>query len=151
MNFKQFLKENIVRLDGGMGTLLQEAGLPLGELPERWNLTHANVVQEIHTAYFNAGSNVVATNTFGANGLKFSEKELEELVAAAIENAKIAKANSTASQEKFIALDIGPTGKLLKPYGDLAFEDAVEVFAKIVRLGVRYGVDLILIETMGDF
>ncbi len=150
MNFKEFLQKNIVRLDGGMGTLLQKAGLPLGELPERWNLTHAKVVQNIHTAYFNAGSHVVVTNTFGANGLKFSESELEDVVSAAIANAKSAKSASVGEQEKFIALDIGPTGKLLKPYGDLGFEEAVEAFAKVVRLGVKYGVDLILIETMGD-
>ena len=150
MTFKEFLQENIVRLDGGMGTLLQKAGLPLGELPERWNITHAHVVQDIHTAYFNAGSHVVATNTFGANGLKFSETELEEIVAAAVGNAKIARERAAARHEKFIALDIGPTGKLLKPYGDLDFEEAVECFAKAVRLGVKYGVDLVLIETMGD-
>ena len=75
MNFKQFLQRNTVYLDGGMGTLLQKAGLPLGELPERWNLTHADEVQAIHTAYFDAGSHVVATNTFGANCLKFDENE----------------------------------------------------------------------------
>ena len=133
-----------------MGTLLQKAGLPLGELPERWNLTHAGEVQAIHTAYFDAGSHVVATNTFGANCLKFSENELEEIIRSAIENVRTAKRESKGGQQKFIALDIGPTGKLLKPYGDFDFEEAVETFAKTVRLGVKYGVDLVLIETMGD-
>ena len=90
MDFKQFLQQNTVYLDGGMGTLLQKAGLPLGELPERWNLTHADAVQSIHTAYFDAGSHVVATNTFGANCLKFEETELENIIRAAIENACIA-------------------------------------------------------------
>lgn len=150
MTFINFLQQNIVYLDGGMGTLLQRDGLPLGELPERWNLSHAERIVKIHTEYFNAGSNVVATNTFGANVLKFPENELEEIVRAAMGNAKAAKAASIGAQEKFIALDIGPTGKLLKPYGDLAFEDAVEIFAKTVRLGVKYGAELILIETMGD-
>ena len=150
MDFKQFLQQNTVYLDGGMGTLLQKAGLPLGELPERWNLTHADAVQSIHTAYFDAGSHVVATNTFGANCLKFEETELENIIRAAIENACIARKTSKGGQAKYVALDIGPTGKLLKPYGDFEFEDAVETFAKTVRLGVKYGVDLILIETMGD-
>jgi len=150
MNFKTFLQQNTVYLDGGMGTLLQKAGLPLGELPERWNVTHASEVQAIHTAYFNAGSHVVATNTFGANCLKFHEAELEEIIRTAIENARVGAEKSNGSQKKFVALDIGPTGKLLKPYGDFEFEDAVETFAKTVRLGVKYGADLILIETMGD-
>ncbi|MBE7080877.1 MAG: homocysteine methyltransferase [Clostridiales bacterium] len=150
MEFRQFLQQNTVYLDGGMGTLLQKAGLPLGELPERWNLTHAGEVQAIHTAYFDAGSHVVATNTFGANCLKFSENELEEIIRSAIENVRTAKRESKGGQQKFIALDIGPTGKLLKPYGDFDFEEAVETFAKTVRLGVKYGIDLVLIETMGD-
>ena len=137
-------------LDGGMGTLLQAAGLPLGELPERWNLSHAEKIIEIHKAYFDAGSNIVATNTFGANCLKFTEQELDEIVAAAVANARAAAELASGNQAKFIALDIGPTGRLLKPYGDFDFEDAVEAFAKTIRLGVRYGVDLIYIETMGD-
>ncbi|MBQ7948533.1 MAG: homocysteine S-methyltransferase family protein [Clostridia bacterium] len=150
MDFRKFLQQNTVYLDGGMGTLLQKAGLPLGELPERWNVTQAGEVQAIHAAYFNAGSHVVATNTFGANCLKFTENELEEIVRAAIENARLGAKKSHGTQEKFVALDIGPTGKLLKPYGDFEFEDAVETFAKTVRLGVKYGADLVLIETMGD-
>lgn len=150
MKILEYLQQNIVFLDGGMGTLLQEKGLPLGELPERWNLSHAEIIQEIHSAYFNAGSNVVATNTFGANALKFNDDELESIICAAVKNAKIAAEQSVGTQEKWIALDVGPCGKLLKPYGDLAFEEAVELFAKTIRLGVRYGVDLILIETMND-
>lgn len=150
MNFRDFLKDNIVILDGGMGTLLQERGLCPGELPERWNVTHPEVIQSIHKAYFDAGSNVVTTNTFGANELKFSDSELEEIVSSAIANAKVAREASTTLKEKFIALDIGPSGKLLRPLGDLDFEDAVEVFAKTVRLGAKYGADLVIIETMND-
>lgn len=150
MKITEFLKHSIIYLDGGMGTLLQDAGLCPGEHPERWNLSHPERITDIHRAYFDAGSHVVNTNTFGANCLKFSEEELEQIVCAAVENAKRAKASSSGTQEKFIALDIGPTGKLLKPYGDLDFEDAVEVFAKTVRIGARCGVDLIMIETMSD-
>ncbi len=150
MNVLEYLKDHILYLDGGMGTLLQANGLAAGELPERWNLSHADVITNIHTQYYNAGSNVVNTNTFGANSLKFSEEELEAIVRAAIESARCAARQSSGTQQKFVALDVGPTGHLLEPYGDLAFEDAVEVFAKTVRLGVRYGADLIVIETMND-
>ncbi len=150
MNFKEYLKMNIVYLDGGMGTLLQEQGLQPGEHPERWNITHPDVITKIHRDYFDAGSNVVCTNTFGANSLKFSDTDLEKIIQSAIANANAARKGSVSSKEKFIALDIGPTGKLLKPLGDLDFEDAVGVFAKTVRLGVKYGVDLIFIETMND-
>lgn len=150
MNFKEFLKNNIVYLDGGMGTLLQECGLKPGEYPEYWNITHPDVITKIHKDYFDAGSNVVCTNTFGANLLKFSSEELENIIRAAIENAKNARKQSKSDKEKFIALDIGPSGKLLKPLGDLDFEDAVSVFAKTVELGVKYGADLVIIETMND-
>ncbi len=150
MNFKSFLKDNLVILDGGMGTLLQEKGLSAGERPERWNITHKEVIREIHRAYYDAGSNVVCTNTFGANVHKFDEKELEKIIEAAFSNAAWARDASNSDREKFIALDIGPTGRLLKPLGDLDFEDAVEVFAKTVRLGVKYGADAVIIETMND-
>ena len=150
MKITEFLKENLLYLDGGMGTLLQDAGLLPGEHPEHWNLTHPEAIQKIHRDYYDAGSHVVNTNTFGANSLKFSDADLETIIRAAVENARIAREASTATQPKFIALDIGPTGRLLKPYGDLDFEDAVEVFAKTVRIGVACGVDLIMIETMND-
>lgn len=150
MNFLDYLKNNIVFFDGGMGTLLQSEGLNPGELPERWNVSHSDVVTKIHKCYFDAGSNVITTNTFGANSLKFSDSELEEIIKAAICNANAAKEQSDSEEEKFIALDIGPLGKLLKPLGDLEFEEAVDVFAKTVKLGVKYGADLIIIETMND-
>ncbi len=150
MKITEFLKNNILFLDGGMGTLLQERGLGAGELPERWNLEHPEIIADIHRAYFDAGSNVVNTNTFGANILKFSKEELDAIVKAAIENARVAAEASISTQEKFVALDIGPTGKMLNPYGDLDFEDAVSIFAETVKLGVKYGADLILIETMND-
>ncbi|MBQ5929777.1 MAG: homocysteine S-methyltransferase family protein, partial [Clostridia bacterium] len=150
MDVLTFLQQNILLLDGGTGTLLQRAGLPLGELPERWNITHANVLQEIHRDYFDAGSHIVCANTFGANTLKFSVTELEEIIKTGIQNARIAAASSKGKQEKFVALDIGPLGKLLKPYGDLDFEDAVAIFAQTVRFGVKYGADLLFIETMND-
>lgn len=150
MSFKEFLKNNIVILDGGMGTLLQSQGLQAGDLPERWNISHPEIITKIHKDYFDAGSNVVCTNTFGANILKFSFDELEAIVAKAINNARNAAVESVSPKEKFVALDLGPTGKLLKPVGDLDFEDAVKIFSETVKLGVKYGVDLVIIETMND-
>ena len=150
MNFREFLKQHIVILDGGMGTLLQAQGLQAGEYPETWNLTHPDVITSVHKAYYDAGSHVVSTNTFGANTLKFSDDELDEIVCAAVANANAAKVQCDGTQPRFVALDIGPTGKLLKPLGNLDFEDAVAIFAKTVKLGVKYGVDAILIETMND-
>ena len=133
-----------------MGTLLQESGLAPGELPETWNLTHPEIIKRIHRDYFDAGANVVNTNTFGANILKFPAEELDSIVKAAIENARAAAKESIGAQEKWIALDIGPSGRMLAPYGDLDFEDAVGVFAETVKLGVKYGADLVFIETMND-
>lgn len=150
MNIRDFIKNNIVYLDGGMGTLLQKSGLQPGELPEHWNISHPEVIREIHKNYYDSGSNVVNTNTFGANTLKFSIDELDEIICHAVKNADEARKASSGEQEKFIALDVGPTGKLLKPLGDLDFEDAVKIFAETIRLGVKYGVDLITIETMND-
>lgn len=150
MNIRDFIKNNIVYLDGGMGTLLQKSGLQPGELPERWNISHPEVIKEIHKSYYDSGSNIVNTNTFGANSLKFGTDELSEIIYHAVKNADEARKASLGNQEKFIALDVGPTGKLLKPLGDLDFEDAVKAFAEVISLGVKYGVDLITIETMND-
>ena len=150
MNFKEYLKNNIVCLDGGMGTILQAMGLKPGEKPETWNITRPDVIRDIHKSYFDAGSNVVNTNTFGANLLNFSAEELDEIICNAVKNAKDARDTSTNTAAKFIALDIGPSGKLLKPYGDFDFENAVTLFSETVKAGVKYGVDLITIETMND-
>ena len=150
MNILQYLKNHIVYLDGGMGTLLQEKGLMAGEMPERWNLSHPDVITAVHKQYFCAGANVVNANTFGANALKFGADELDAIIGAAIANARRAAKESQTEQPKWVALDIGPTGKMLAPYGDLDFEDAVAVFAETVRLGVKHGADVIFIETMND-
>ncbi|MBQ7846773.1 MAG: homocysteine S-methyltransferase family protein, partial [Clostridia bacterium] len=150
MNILEYIKDHTLLLDGGLGSLLQAKGLAAGELPERWNLTHPEVITAIHKDYFDAGSNLVCANTFGANLLKFSEEELESIIQAALENAKNARAQSAGKQEKWIALDVGPSGKMLAPYGDLDFEDAVALFGKTVDLGAKYGADVIFIETMND-
>ena len=150
MKITEYLKNRILFADGAMGTALQKAGLTAGELPERLNITRPQLITEIHRGYFNAGSNFVCANTFGANPFKFGEEELEEIIKSAMENARAAKRESFGKQEKWIALDIGPLGRMLKPNGDLSFSDAVEAFKKVVLLGVKYGADLVYIETMND-
>ena len=150
MNILKYLENNNLFFDGGMGTLLQSAGIPAGELPERWSITHSRTVTDIHKSYVQAGCNVITANTFGANCLKFSDEELDSIISASISCARQAANESGAAQPVWVALDIGPTGKLLEPLGSLGFEEAVEIFAKTVRLGVKHGADLILIETMND-
>lgn len=146
MNIKQLIKTNRLYLDGGTGTVLQAKGLPSGTPPEIWNIENPEAVIELHRSYYESGSNIVATNTFGVNCKKYDN--YKELFAAAFTCAK--KAREGMGDDKFIALDIGPTGRLLKPLGDLGFEEAVEIFSKSVIEGVKNGADLILIETMND-
>ena len=147
------LGKELIYFDGGTGTLLQERGLKPGELPETWSLEHADDMIDIARQYYEAGSDIVLSNTFGANALKFhdSRHELDEIVKAAIENVrKGAKLGVKDGRETYVGLDIGPTGKLLKPMGDLDFEDAYQAFAEVARLGEEAGADLIHIETMSD-
>lgn len=136
-----------IYFDGGLGTMLQERGLQGGEYPETWNLTHPEELIAIHKAYLEAGCHVINANTFGANGLKFDN--VEEIITAGIQLAKEAK-KQAGRMDAYVALDIGPTGKLLEPMGDLPFEKAVSYFAQMVKAGVKAGTDLILIETMSD-
>ena len=150
MTLSAYLHDHFLILDGAMGTRLQEEGLAAAERPETWNLSRPDLLTQIHREWFDAGSNIVYTNTFGANRLHFAASDLEAVIAAGIQNAARAREESTAPQPKFIALDLGPTGRLLKPLGDLDFEEAVEIFAQVVRIGVKYGVDLVVIETMSD-
>ena len=150
MDFRSFLKSRIVTLDGGMGSLLQARGLRPGEAPERWNLTHPDAVLAVQRAYYDAGSNLVIANTFGANPLRFSQEELSRIIPAAIAVARQAAAESSGKQEKFVALDVGPCGQLLAPYGTLGFEDAVRLFSQTVALGAEAGADCVFIETMND-
>ena len=145
-NLKELIKSRRLYLDGGTGTVLQSLGLPAGTPPEMWNIENPDAVVKLHRSYFEAGSNIVATNTFGVNCKKYDN--YKELIAAAFDCAK--KAKEGMGDDKFIALDIGPTGHLLKPLGDLDFEEAVELFAANIIEGVKNGADLILIETMND-
>jgi 5-methyltetrahydrofolate--homocysteine methyltransferase len=128
MKFLDDLGKKILFFDGAMGTMLQAKGLGVGELPETWNVTHPEVVQSIHKAYVEAGAQIIKTNTFGANALKYqgTTYSVATLVEAAVKNAKAAGA-------PLVALDLGPTGKLLAPYGDLPFEKAVAIYAEVVQ------------------
>lgn len=152
---KDRLGKELLFMDGGMGTLLQEKGLAPGELPEIWNVTHPEEIRTIHKNYIEAGSDIILTNTFGANALKFHAKDcsLERIVKTAVKLVKEA-AEETLSGGKehtvYTALDIGPTGKLLKPMGDLEFEEAYEAFREVMIWGEEAGADLIHIETMSD-
>ena len=125
--------------DGSMGTMLQGMGLAAGELPELLNITDSEKVLSVHRAYAAAGSEYITTNTFGANRLKIENPE--EVIKAGVRLAK--------STGKKVALDIGPTGKLLKPMGELDFEEAIDIFAEMVNAG-KDGSDVVLIETMSD-
>lgn len=134
--------------DGGTGTMLQDRGLAPGELPETWNLSRPEDIIDLCSGYLNAGCNIVNTNTFGANRLKFPEN-LEEIVTAGVQLCDKAR-KRCGREDAYIALDIGPTGKLLEPLGDLSFDRAVEIFGEVVRIGAAAGADLVLIETMND-
>ncbi|MEE1041242.1 MAG: homocysteine S-methyltransferase family protein, partial [Lachnospiraceae bacterium] len=134
--------------DGGTGTILQEKGLKGGELPEKWNLSRPEDIIDLHCGYLNAGCDIFNTNTFGANALKYPE-DLRQIVESAVALAKEAR-RRTGRGDAYIALDIGPTGRLLEPLGDLPFEKAVDLFGEVVRIGAAAGADLVLIETMSD-
>lgn len=152
MTLRERLQQNRLYFDGGYGTCFQAKGLLAGEQPERWNLTRPEEVILLHRDYLNAGCHLLTANTFGANRLKFPENgefDLKDIITAAITNAKAAIRES-GLQDRFAALDIGPSGRLLSPMGDLDFEDAVQLFGETVRLGAAAGADLILIETMND-
>ena len=141
----ELIKEKRVYFDGGTGTVLQGMGLPPGQSPELWNITSPEKIISLHNMYFDAGANIVKTNTFGVNRQKFDN--YEELIAAGI---KCARTAAQGRENAFVAFDMGPTGQLLEPLGSLAFEDAVSIFADNVKVAAKCGADLILIETMND-
>ncbi len=145
MDIRELIKRKRLYFDGGTGTVLQRMGLGAGEVPEEWNVTSPEKITALHKAYLDAGCNIIKTNTFGINKDKYDN--YKELIVAAVDCAKKAVEGRS---EKFIAFDIGPSGRLLKPLGDLDFEDAVELFGANVRAAKECGVDLILIETMND-
>lgn len=147
MRFTDVWGKRLVFFDGAMGTMLQQAGLKGGELPELWNLQRPEVVEDIHRQYVQAGCDILKSNTFGANRFKLADTG--HTVEAIVERA-IALARRAAGEKALVALDIGPTGKLLQPLGDLAFEDAYAAFREMAVAGERAGADCVLIETFSD-
>jgi len=146
---RELLGKQLLFFDGATGTQLQARGLKPGEIPELWNFTHPDIVGAVHKAYYDAGSNFVKSNTFGANRVKLHSSvfSIKEIIKAAVD---IAKKAADGRENKFVALNMGPTGKLLAPYGDLPFEEAVAAFGEMARYGAEAGADCVLIETMSD-
>ena len=149
-SLKERLGKERLYFDGGTGSVLQTMGLKGGELPERWNLIHPDRIIELHRSYFAAGSDIVNTNTFGANRLHYGDpEELRNIIRAGVRHVREGM-RAAGRTDGYVALDIGPTGRLLEPMGDLHFEEAVDIFAEVVRCGADEGADLIMIETMSD-
>ena len=145
MNILEAIKKRKIYFDGGFGTVLQEMGLESGEQPAQWNIDHPDRITAIHRAYLEAGSDIITTNTFGVNSLKFDNAA--EYAEAAV---KCAKEAVKGYENKYIAYDIGPTGRLIKPMGNMEFEEAVSIFKECTEYAVNFGADLIIIETMND-
>ena len=147
-DFREQLKKDYVILDGAMGTMLQAAGLKMGEIPEVLSVTRPELLVSIHEKYLKAGSDVIYANTFGANSYKLegSGHSVEELVGAAVKNARQACEN--VNPDAYVALDIGPIGQLLEPTGVLKFEEAYDIYKEIILAGKD--ADLIVFETMTD-
>ena len=144
-NLRELIKTKRLYFDGGTGTVLQSMGLPAGTPPEKWNIDHPERITQLHKSYLDAGCNIIKSNTFGVNCNKY------ENYAELIEKALVCAKNAVSGRDcAFVAFDMGPTGRLLKPLGDLDFEEAVEIFGANVRVAAECGADLILIETMND-
>ncbi len=151
MDIKKLLTEKeFLFFDGGMGTMLQAKGMKTGETPELLNLTSPDTLKEIHTAYLNAGADIVSANTFGANRYKLQHcgKSVDEIITAGIKNLK--EAIESSNKTAYAALDIGPVGQLLEPTGSLSFEEAYDIFAEEIKVGAKAGADVVIIETMTD-
>ena len=160
--FRECLGNQILFFDGGTGSVLQAQGLKPGELPENWNIEQEEKIVQLGYGYYLAGSNIINTNTFGAFETKFTGKDgkysVGQVIDAAFKNAEkarrlIQEKDAEDGREqipRFIAFDIGSCGKLLKPLGDLEFEDCISLFKKTFEAGIKNNPDLILIETMND-
>ena len=143
------LGKQILFLDGGMGTQLQAKGLQPGEAPETWNLTRPDDIRAVHESYLAAGADIIYANTFGANKAKIhGDIPLADVIDSAISIAR--KATEAVGGKRFVALDVGPTGRLLKPAGDFEFDAAYDAFAEQISIGAKAGADVVAIETMGD-
>lgn len=147
MTLKEKIGKELLFFDGAMGSMLQKRGLKTGELPEKLNITSPKTIIDIHKEYLLAGSDIISANTFGAYSTKYDN--LEEIINAGIKNAKTA-ISDLGLENKYVALDMGSVGKLLKPLGDLEFEECYEIFKTSAILGEKAGADLVLLETLSD-
>lgn len=153
MKITDLLGKRLLFFDGGMGTMLQKHGMKGGEIPELLNITNPSLIEKIHTEYLDVGADIITTNTFGANPLKADEigGSVELLAAEGIAIAKrCAEKFSTPEKPRFTAFDIGPTGRLLEPLGELSFDDCYESFKRMAVTAEKSGADLVIIETMSD-
>lgn len=139
------MNRNFTLLDGGMGTMLQNAGLPVGALPEVWNIENPKAVTDIQRQYVEAGAQVLYANTFGANRHKLEGcgHTVPEIISAGIQAARAAAGDNPVK----VALDIGPIGALLEPLGTLTFQEAYDIFREMVVAGEEAGADLVIFET----
>ena len=149
MDLRECLGRRVLLLDGATGTQLQARGLQAGECPERWNVERREEMTAIHRAYYEAGADLVLSNTFGANRLKLRgcPYSVDEVVSAALENLRQARDQAGRG---WLGLDVGPTGRLMAPMGELDFDQAVEAFSEVIRAGARAGADAVVVETMTD-
>ncbi len=148
-DFRERLGREMLFFDGAMGTQIQSLGIDIPNSPEDLNITHPDAIYSIHKKYLDAGADIILANTFGANRIKYrGEYSVTEVVKAAVEIAKKAVADS--GRNAYVAVDIGATGKLLEPYGDLTFDRAYEAFSELAKAGSEAGADIISIETMMD-
>ena len=147
-NLLSLINERTVFFDGAMGTILQENGLLPGEKPEIWNITHPDVIRQIHDSYIDAGCDIIKTNTFGASPVKFKDTEYDfaSLTERGVEIAR--SCAEKAGRRVYVALSIGSLGKLIKPLGDLSFDEAVDNFRQIIRAGRK--ADFVLFETLSE-
>ncbi len=157
MDIRELIGKQMLYFDGGLGTLLQAEGLKPGEEPERWNVEHPDIIENVHFSYYQAGCNIVTTDSLGCHELNFPEEgaySVEAVAKAAVDNAKRARARADAldggAKPRFIAFSIGSLGRLLKPLGTLAFEDAYKVFARTVKAADAAGADILHFETLND-
>lgn len=148
MTFRQLLKnKKTILLDGAMGTMLQPNYLKAGDIPEILNIINPDIITDIHKKYIQAGSQIIYTNTFGANRKKLPvDLSIKEVIQAALTAAKKATENTNC----LIAYDMGPIGELLEPLGSLSFEEAYDIYAEQVKYAKEFGADLIVIETIAD-
>ena len=157
MNIRDLIGKKMLYFDGGLGSLLQAQGLQPGEEPERWNIEHPDIIEEVHFSYYRVGCHIVTTDSLGCNELNFPDEgsySVESIAKAAVDNAKRARAHAdeldNGAEPRFIAFSIGSLGRLLKPLGTLPFEEACKIFARTVRAATAAGADILHFETIND-